>query len=128
MSKLRELQHEILVEGVDLQIDAADWARIRELLPSEAAPSHDDLQVLLEMRNEAKSVCREFDAYFFPAFKSHILADGQISNVERFELLRLLYGGDGVDEPKRRFLKELRAGLRQPSPEFDAMYQQAMRD
>ena len=128
MSTLRELKPTILQEGVDLRIDEEDWARIREALPADGQPSADDLQVLAELRTEARSVCPAYDDYFFPAFKSHLLADGAISKIEQFQLLRLLYGGGGIDERERRFLRDVRQALPEKSPEFETLYQQAMRD
>ena len=128
MSKLSELKGQILEEGVDLEIDASDWSRIRELLPESGPPSSDEVRLLLEMRSEARSVCPAFDVYFFPVFKAFLLADGKISAMEQFQLLRMLYGGGGIDPAERRFLQELRRELPEVSPEFEAMYQQAMRD
>jgi hypothetical protein len=126
VSKLRELKQQILHEGTDLQIDEADWTRIRELLPADGKPSADDVHALVEMRAEARSVCPAFDAYFFPAFKAHLLADGSISTLEQFQLLRMLYGGGGVDAAERRFLQELRGELKSVTPEFESLYQLAM--
>lgn len=128
MSRLRELKQQILEDGVDMQIDDADWRRIRDLLPQDGQPGIEDLTALIELRTEARSVCPAFDAYFFPAFKSALLADGRISSTEHFQLLRMLYGGGGIDAAERRFLTELRQELRERNPEFEAMYQQAMRD
>jgi hypothetical protein len=128
VSKLSDLKNQILQEGVDLQIDETDWDRIREMLPQNSCPSPDDLRILLEMRTEARSVCPAFDAYFFPMFKASLLADGEISAMEQFQLLSMLYGGGGIDENERRFLKEIRRDLKAVSPEFETMYQQAMRD
>jgi hypothetical protein len=128
VSKLRELKQQILREGEDLQIDEADWVRIRELLPAAGSPGTADLRILAEMRTEARSVCASFDGYFFPAFKSDLLADGNISSLEQFQILRMLYGGGGIDAAERKFLQELRRDLKAPTPEFEALYQQAMRD
>jgi hypothetical protein len=128
VSKLRDLKPELLEEGVDLVISEADWDRIREHLPVDGPPPAEDLLVLLEMRGEARAVCPEFDEYFFPAFKAHLLADGTISKLEQFQLLRMLYGGGGIDAAEREFLRELRAELGTVEPEFEALYNQAMRD
>jgi hypothetical protein len=128
LSELRKLKQQILEEGVDLRIDEVDWARIRALLPGDGSPDPEDLKVLLEMRTEARVVCPEFDAYFFPVFKAFLLADGKISVSEHFQLLRMLYGGGGIDPVERRFLEELRDDVREPTPEFEAMYEQVMRD
>ncbi len=128
MSKLRELKSRILVEGTDGRIDDADWAMIREHLPSDGRVSVPDLKVLLELRAEARSVCPAFDRFFFPAFKTSLLADGSISLSEQFHLLRMAYGGGGIDDAERRFLRELRQEVKETTPEFEALYQQAMRD
>src|SRR6187200_1851310 len=98
MSQLRALKAEILVDGQDLVIDEADVVRIRECLPTSASISRDDIGVLTEMRAEARVVCPAFDQLFFPAFKKYILADGKISLEEQFLLLRMLYGGGGIDD------------------------------
>jgi hypothetical protein len=128
VSKVRELKNQIMEEGVDMQIDDADWRRIRELLPPDGDPGIEDLQTLVELRTEARAVCPAFDAYFFPVFKAALLTDGRISASENFQLLRMLYGGGGIDAAERRFLNELRQDLREKTPEFEALYQQAMKD
>ena len=121
MSKLRELKSVILAEGEDLRIDDADMALIRERLPAEGALGSDDLMVLAGLRSEARVVCPAFDALFFPALKSWLLADGKISLPEQFVLLRILYGGGGIDLAERKFLLELRKEVRETTPEFDAL-------
>jgi len=127
MSQLRALKAEILVDGQDLVIDEADVVRIRECLPTSASISRDDIGVLTEMRAEARGVCPAFDQLFFPAFKKYILADGKISLEEQFLLLRMLYGGGGIDDAERKFLRELRQEAREVSPEFERIYAEAMR-
>jgi hypothetical protein len=126
MSQLRALKSQILVEGEDLNIDDSDVARIRDCLPADGVLSHDDLMVLSEMRTEARVVCPAFDQLFFPAFKAYLLADGKITLPEQFLLLRMLYGGGGIDEAERRFLRELRQEAREVSPDFERLYAQAM--
>jgi hypothetical protein len=71
----------------------------------------------------ARSVCQEFDAYFFPAFKRYLLADGRLSPMEQFELMRLLFEGGGVNEIEKGFLRDLRKSLPQQQAEFDEMFQ-----
>jgi hypothetical protein len=128
MSRLREIQSRILAEGEDGRIDDADVALIREHLPADGSIAGDDLAVLAELRTRARSVCPAFDQMFFPAFKASLLADGRISSHEQFLLLRMLYGGGGIDDAERRFLRELRQELKETTPEFEALYRQAMRD
>jgi hypothetical protein len=128
MIALRELKTEILRDGVNLRVGPGEWDRIRASLPASGPPSPDELRVLAEIRAEARAVCPEFDAYFFPAFKAYLLADGRVDDAERFQVLRVVYGGGRIDDAERRFLSELWAELPDPSPEFTDLYQQAMRD
>lgn len=128
MSKLQALKSQILVRGEDLCLDEADVTQIRECLPADGTLPSEDLLALAEMRSEAQVVCPAFDELFFPAFKTYLLADGTISRYEQFLLLRMLYGGGQVDDAERQFLQELRQEARTVSPEFEAMYQQAMND
>ena len=126
MSQLRDLKTTILADGTDLRIDDEDVALIRKNLPAEGALSRDEVTFLTELRTEARAVCPAFDQLFFPALKAHLLADGKISYPEQFSLLRLLYGGGGIDQAERQFLIELRKEVREPNPEFDALYKQAI--
>src|SRR5262245_18809731 len=124
MSKLRELKSRILTDGEDLKIDDADWALLRQHLPPDGSMPADDLQTLVELRTEARALCPAFDDYFFPVFKAALLADGKVSLSEQFTLLRMLYGGGGIDENERRFLDELHDEAPEVTPEFEALYQQ----
>lgn len=131
MSVLRPLKARILVEGEDGRIDDQDLALLRSHLPADGSIPADEMKVLIELRSEARAVCAAFDAWFFPAFKSYLLADKKISPLEQFELLRMLYGGGGIDPAEKAFLQDLRKDLSKLgtlTPEFEGMYQQAMRD
>lgn len=126
MSRLRELKSRVLEHGVDGRIDEPEVEMLREALPSTGKLSSADVEALIEMRCEARSVCPEFDQLLFPALREQILADGAVSLVEQFHLLRMLYGGGGVDEAEKQFLRELRGELKRTSPEFDALCKQAL--
>lgn len=128
MAALRELQSRILVEGEDLRISDEEVVSIQECLTSSGGISPEDLRVLIDMRAQARAVSPDFDRLFFPALKAWLLADGCIGLDEQFQILRLLYGGGGLDAAERAFLQELRRDAKEVTPEFEALYQQAMRD
>lgn len=128
MASLRDLKTEILREGSDLWIDEDDVARIRASLPSEGSVTRDDLEILIELRREAQACCEAFDGLFFPILKEHLLRDQRISQAEHLLLLRMLYGGGGIDDAERRFIQELRDELTQVTPEFESLYRDAMRE
>lgn len=130
MSALRSIKPKILVEGEDGRIDEQDLALIQSTLPPGPIAA-DDMKVLMELRSDARSVCSAFDAWFFPIFKEYLLADGQISPMEQYQLLHMLYGAGGIDPAERAFLQDLRQELSKlggMNPEFERLYQQAMRD
>lgn len=125
---LRKLKSEILREGEDLAIDCEEFARIKAALTNESSVTAEELKALTEMRTEARRVCPEFDEFFFGELRKALLADGQVDHYELFQLLSLLYGGGGIDATERDFLHKLRSEMKNASPEFEAFYQQAMRD
>lgn len=127
MSNLKELKPVILQEGADGVISDADVAMIRQHLPPGADLSAEDVEYLIELRLHATTVCPAFHEMFLPAFKRFLLRDGQISLEEQFHLLRLLYGGGGVDDAERQFLNELRREVTQPSPELQNLLDTAAR-
>jgi hypothetical protein len=127
MSRLRELHSQILVDGEDLKLSEEDVARIQASLGGGPLKC-EDVKALVEMRAQARAVFPAFDQLFFPIFKTWLLADGKITLPEQFQLLRMLYGGGGIDQAERSFLQELRRDAKEVSPEFEALYQQAMRD
>ncbi|MBM4069885.1 MAG: hypothetical protein FJ271_13165 [Planctomycetes bacterium] len=130
MSALRPLKSKILVEGEDGRIDEHDLATIQAALPP-GPVADDDMKVLIEMRGDARSACPAFDAWFFPMFKEYLLADGQISSMEQYQILHMLYGGGGIDPAEKAFLQDLRqelAKLGGLTPQFEQLFQQAMRD
>lgn len=130
MSALRPIKSKILREGEDGVIDAQDFALIQSTLPP-GPIADDDMKVLMELRSDARSVCSAFDAWFFPLFKEYLLADGQISPMEQFQILHMLYGGGGIDPAEKAFLQDLRKELTRlggMTPEFEKLFQQAMRD
>ncbi len=127
-SPLWELKKELLKEGVDLVLDDAEVARVVAALPAGGPVPPDALAALVEMRTEARRVSPAFDAVLFPALKAAFLADGKIDPAERFTLLRMLYGGGGIDSGEREFLRQLRAEATEVSEEFELFYEQVMRD
>jgi hypothetical protein len=108
--------------------DAAVWELLRLHLPADGLPAPDDLRALIDLRAAARGACPGFDERFFPLFKRCLLADGWLSEAERWAVLRIAYGGGEIDPAERQFLDDLRQSLPDPSPEFLAAYDQAVAD
>lgn len=109
--------------------DAAVWELLRLHLPAgDGLPPPDDLRALVDLRAAARGACPGFDDRFFPLLKRCLLADGWLSEAERWAVLRIAYGGGQIDPAERRFLADLRQALPAPPPEFLAAYDQAVTD
>jgi hypothetical protein len=127
MRDLRKLLTELLEPGTDLKLDDADVERIKECLPTDAPPSADDIDALVELRTKARSVAPAFDDLFLPLFSKFLLADGEISLAEHYHLLKVLFGDGVVSQREKAFLLDLRRKVASPSPEFDDLCRQALR-
>ena len=125
MSELTQLKTRILQDGVDGRIDEADLAMLRQPLPSDGTIDPQDMQVLIELRAAARTVCPAFDAFFFPAFKKQLLSDGKLSPLEQLNLLRLFCAG-GADEAEKQFMRELRHDLRESTPALESLCELAL--
>ncbi len=123
MGTLHQLRGELLNDG---RITPAEVEVIRAYVEQDGKLDHQDVRFLVELLSDARDVCEEFDALFFPALKQVLLADGQITPDEQYWLLKMLYGDGRVRPSERRFLEELREQLEHRSPEFEAIYAGAL--
>lgn len=114
---------ELLVKLVlaDGDIDVAETTLLRQEIMADGVVDSEELELLIEIRNGAKSSCPEFSALFFDALKSNILADGKIDRDE-VDLLRRVILADGiVDQDERQFLNELKAAATETCAEFEGL-------
>jgi hypothetical protein len=83
------------------------------------------VKFLVELLCDAREVAPEFDEVFFPALKDAILADRQVGLDEQFYLLKMLYSDKHVRESEKQFLRELRREMKDVTPEFEDLCEEA---
>jgi len=125
MADLQKLKAEILADG---RIEEQEVETIRRELYADGRIDREEVEFLIALRNEAKSVCPPFEQLFFEAVKQNVLADGFLDADEAGWLRKMLFADGKIDEAEKRFLRELHSGATHVSREFQALYDECMKD
>ena len=115
MAGLSELRNELISDG---EITANEVSRIKAYIVEDGRLDYADIKFLVGLMKDAKSVCPEFDDFFFPCMRSVILADGEVTMDEQYLLLQMLYSDGVVRDCERHFITELSREVTHVSPEF----------
>src|SRR5436305_449870 len=110
----------------DGQIDEREVNIIRKEFFADGHIDDNELEFLLDLRHSARSVKASFNLLVLEAMKNCILAQGTISAGHAGLLRRWIFADGKVDAGEKRFLQELKAGAKQVSKEFEALYNQCM--
>ena len=122
MADLQALKAKVLADGV---ID--DEARmLRAQVYADGRIDKAEIEMLADIRTQAKSVSGSFEDLFFAAVKDNLLDDGAIDAAEAAWLRRTLYADGKIDDREKQLLRDLKAGARQTSPEFDALCRECL--
>jgi len=119
MSRLNELKTRFLADGV---IDDEEVKQLRAELYADGKIDREEVELLIGLRNEAKQVAPSFDQLYIEAIKSNVLADGDLDADEAAWLRKAVFADGKVDETEKKLLKELKAGAKQVSPEFQKLF------
>lgn len=111
----------------DRRITEEETTRLREVVDADGRLDLEDVRLLVELYCEADERCAAFEALFFSVLEEVMLADGEIKPSEQFYLLKLLYSDREVREPELQFLRRLRESACRRTPEFDELYETAMK-
>jgi uncharacterized membrane protein YebE (DUF533 family) len=68
-----------------------------------------------------------FDQFFYQAVKDHLLQDGQIGAEAAGWLRQMVFADGKIDDEERKLLHELRGQARQVSREFEALFEESMK-
>jgi hypothetical protein len=119
MADLQKLKTAILSAG---RIDEEEVEVLSHVLYADGVIDREEAELLVELREKATSTCRAFDELFYAAIRRHILADGSIDTEEAIWLRQLLFADGKIGEGEKNLLRQLRAGARSVSAEFEALY------
>ena len=123
MADLAALKRELLEDGI---IDEAEVTRLRDEIYADGTVEADEVQFLVEVRNEAKQLHASFSELFFQVLTDYFLADESIDAAEAKQLRAILFADGTIDAEEREFLKKLKAEAKKTSPEFDALYKECL--
>lgn len=110
----------------DGKIDTSEVGILRKELFADGQIDTDELEFLVDLRNTTKGNAREFTELFIEAVKANMLADGSLDAAEAAWLKKAIFADGSVDDDEKRLMKELKAGAKKTSPEFDALYKQCV--
>lgn len=109
----------------DKKIDDVEVETIREQIYRDGQLDLDDVRLLIELYCEAREYPAAFETLFFEVLKKVILADGEVSPMEQYSLLKMLYSDRVIRTRELDFLRELKREAKHVSPEFDQLCQNA---
>lgn len=110
----------------DGRIDTKETSIIRKELWADGKLDRSELEFLLDLKRGAQSVVGEFNKMLFEAIKAAVLADGDISAKEAAWLRKFIFADGKVDDDEKAFLRDLKANARATSPEFEALFKEAV--
>ena len=123
MADLQALKAKVLADGV---IDDAEAQMLRTQVYADGKVDKAEIEMLADIRNQAKSVSASFEDLFFAAVKDNVLDDGAIDAAEAAWLRETLYADGRIDDREKQLLRDLKAGARRTSPEFDALCKECL--
>jgi hypothetical protein len=122
--KLREIEERALARG---WLDERDLEQLRRVLSDDWQVSRREADALLRLRQRVHDRPPAFDRFFYEAVGNYLVRDGRISAAEAGWLREMLYADRKVDDEERQFLRRLKDEVREASPEFEALFAEAMK-
>jgi uncharacterized tellurite resistance protein B-like protein len=108
----------ILADGY---IEEKETDIIRRELLADGTINKTEAEFLIDLRNSAPRAVAKFHSFVFEVVKKALLADGDITAAEAAWLEKFILADGKVDEMEKTLLKELKAGAKKTSPEFEAL-------
>ncbi len=124
MADLREIEQDILSTS---KVDSAQIERLRQVLYADGKIDRQEADFLVVLLKRVQRPTPHFTKFVYQAIKDHILADGKIDAEEAAWLRQMVLRDGKVQDEERKFLHELKGEAKQAGPEFEALYQEAMK-
>jgi hypothetical protein len=124
MLDFRQIEHDILANGT---VDGRELEVLRRRVYGRGKIDRAGADFLVQLRKRVEHVTPAFEQFFYQAIKHYLLADGRIEAEEAAWLRRVLFAEGRIDAEERRLLHELKGEAQQVSPEFEALFEESMR-
>jgi hypothetical protein len=124
MISLREIEERIIANG---RVDGHELRLLRELLYADGKIDRQEADFLVVVHKRVQYRTHAFERIFYNAIKDHILVDGRIGAEETAWLRQMLFHDEKIEDEERQFLHRLKGEVQHASPEFEALFQECMK-
>jgi hypothetical protein len=124
MLSLREIEERIIANG---RVDGHELRLLHELLYADGKIDRQEADFLVVVHKRVQYRTHAFEHLFSNAIKDHVLADGRIGAEETAWLRQMLFHDEQIEDEERQFLHRLKGEVQQASPEFEALFQECMK-
>ncbi len=122
--KLHQLGEKIVATG---KIDGDGLEVLRQHLYAGGKVDRQGADFLVELHKRVRHHTPAFERFFYQGIKDHLLADGRIGPEGAAWVRQMLFADGKIDDRERKLLHELRGEARQASPEFEALFDEGMK-
>ena len=125
MMEVRQIEQDIFTRG---KVAGEDLEVLRKRVYAGGKIDRQAADLLVELHKRVQHRTPAFEKFFYQAIKDHVLANGRVG-VEKSAWLRRMVFADGkIDDEERKFLHELKGEARRVSPEFEALFNESMKE
>ena len=125
MADWKKLLKDVLL--TDGAIDAGETELLKKELLADGVIDDEEIDFIVELRNEASDCSEEFTKFFFSALAANILEDGVIDAKEASKLREILFADGIIDADEKSFLSDIKSKAKSISPEFETLYKECMK-
>lgn len=108
----------ILADGI---ISEKETEIVRTEFLADGVVNKSEAEFLIDLRKSAPQVVAKFHLFVFEVVKKALLADGDLTAAEAAWLEKFILADGKVDNLEKVLLKDLKAGARHTSAEFEAL-------
>lgn len=124
MTNFRQLEDTILANG---RVETHELEVLRRELYAGGKIDRPAADFLVELHKRVQRKTPAFEHFFYQAIKHHILQDGRVGAGETAWLRQMLFADGKIDDAERKFLHELKGEAREVGPEFEALFEECMK-
>ena len=122
MADWKQLAKDLILS--DGYIERKETELVRRAILADGVVSKAEAEFLIDLRRAAPKAVAEFNEFVLEVVKKAVLADGEVSAAEAAWLERFITADGKVDDLEKQLLRDLKAGAKKTSPEFEALFKQ----
>jgi hypothetical protein len=124
MPDLRQIEHDILAHG---RVDSRELGVLRRQLYAGGKIERREADFLVNLHKRVQHLTPAFERFFYQAIKDHVLTHGRIDAEEAAWLRRILLADGKIKDEERTLLHELKGEAGQVCREFQALFEESMK-